>query len=362
MNTLLDYKHSTDLAALIAKDLGQEPKRSGKWMTFSCPFPEHKHHDKSRSLCVVNPNGAKAGYWKCYGCQRNGSAVDWLMEYRNMNIKDVAAYVRGAGPLPTAPVIPEALIQAPAITADWQDRAHGFMTECKELFWRARQAAAARDYLLKERKFSEAMLNTWDIGFNPTTYYEDKALWGLQAAEGESRKMILRRGVVIPCFETGIVHYLKIRVLPGEQKDDERKYRKVAGSQPGIMGLDTVLKTSIVFATEGEFNLLPLWQGINRLPNWHQIGAISFGSASDYEALKPNAERFFSVKRIIGYFDGDEAGEIASEGLSEVTAKVEFATLSTKDLADYHAAGNDVSAWVQYQIERAHIFASEPGF
>jgi len=174
--------------------------------------------------------------------------------------------------------------------------------------------------------------------------------------------MILRRGVVIPCFETGIVHYLKIRVLPGEQKDDERKYRKVAGSQPGIMGLDTVLKTSIVFATEGEFNLLPLWQGINRLPNWHQIGAISFGSASDYEALKPNAERFFSVKRIIGYFDGDEAGEIASERLSEVTAKVEFATLSTKDLADYHAAGNDVSAWVQYQIERAHIFASEPGF
>jgi hypothetical protein len=362
MNTLLDYKHSTDLAALIASDLGQEPKRSGKWMTFSCPFPGHKHNDKGRSLCVVNPNGAKPGYWKCYGCHRNGSAVDWMMQYRNMTIKDVAAYVRGEGPLPSALVLPEALIQAPTILAQWQDRAHGFMTECKEVFWRSPQAAPARDYLFKERKFSESMVNTWDLGFNPTTYFDDKPVWGLPIVDGESRKMILRRGIVIPCFETGIVSYLKIRVLPTEQKDDERKYRKVSGSLPGIMGLDTVLNTSIVFATEGELNLLPLWEGINRLPNWYQIGAISFGSSSDYEALKPNAERFLPVKKIIAYFDDDNAGKKAKERLSEITGRVEFATLSTKDIADYHAAGNDVSAWVQYQIERAHIFAGELAF
>lgn len=350
MTTLQDFKHSTALSELIAADLGQEPKRAGKWQTFSCPFPGHNHGDKKRSLCVVDPRQGRPGYWKCYGCQRHGSAVDWLKEYRNMTIEKIVQYLRGLA-LSPAPARPEPMLTAPELNGFWQERAHQFMTTCKENLW-GKPGKAALDYLLNERKFSEAMLRTWDIGFNPTTWFDFKRNWGLPVVEGESRKIMLRRGIVIPCFETGIMHYLKIRVLPAELKDDESKYRKVAGSGPGIMGLDTVYNTPVVFATEGEFNLMPLWEGINRLEDWHQFGAISFGSASDFEALRLNAARFLKVQKIISFFDNDNAGQKAIERLKEISGRVEVATLPAKDLAEYHEKGNDIAAWVRYQYQR----------
>lgn len=361
MTTLNDYKHNTDLAALVAADLRQQPKRSGKWLTFSCPFDGHSNKDKNRSLCVVNTAGNRPGYWKCYGCGRHGSAVDWLMEYHDKTLDDVVEMLRQSAPLPVAPPRPEPLITAPEVNGFWQERAYQFMNDCKEFLWNSKHGQVALDYLLNERKFSEAMLRTWDIGFNPTTWFDFKRNWGLPVLEGESRKMILRRGIVIPCYETGIIHYLKIRVLPNEQKADEAKYRKVAGSQPGIMGLDTVLHTETVFATEGELNLLPLWDAINRLEGWASLGSISFGSASDYAALPAAAERFLPVRQIIAVFDNDKAGHAARQRLAEVSGRFYFPFINT-DLADYHQQGNDVAAWIQYQIENAKNAPRDPAF
>lgn len=360
MHTLTDYKARTDLAALLAADLRQEPKRSGKWLVFSCPFPGHKHGDKNRSLAVVNPTPSRPGYWKCFGCGRSGTAVDWLAEYRNMSIKDITAMLRDSAPLPVAPIPAAPEPVAPVINLRWQELAHHLMTQAQAALW-ADAGRPAREYLMRERKFSESMLRTWNIGFVPETRFELKTEWGITPLENERPKMVIRRGITIPCYESGIIAYIKTRVLPAEQKNDEPKYRKLAGSQPGIMGLDTVLHTETVFATEGEFNLLPLWEGINRLSHWHH-GAISFGSASDYEALRLHAERFLPVRRIIAYFDSDNAGNAARRKLAEMTGRITFATLPAKDLADYHAAGNDISAWCAYHIERAEIVASEPGF
>jgi hypothetical protein len=349
---LTDYKHATDLVNLIAADLGQEPKRAGKWMTFSCPFPGHKHGDKNRSLVVVNPSVSRAGYWKCYGCHENGSAVDWMMKYRNLTIKDVVKQIAGAAPLPAAPVRETALPEPPACNLAWENRGIEFMQLSQEYLWN-KAGTQARDYLMNTRRLSEGMLKTWDIGFNPASRFEKYSDWGLpEPDDGQRHAVYIPRGIVIPCFEGGELYYLKIRTLPGEEKPDEPKYRKVTGSRPGLVGLATVLNVETVFAVEGEFNLMPLWSAINRRDDWNRLGCFSTGSASDIESITFNARYFLGARRIIAVYDNDKAGAAAFARLTKISGQVSRATVpGYKDINDYHIAGGDLSAWLDYQME-----------
>lgn len=55
----------------------------------NCPF----HDEKDPSLYIENKSGCFV--WHCFGCKKGGSAIDFYMEFKNVNIVDA---IKGLAP------------------------------------------------------------------------------------------------------------------------------------------------------------------------------------------------------------------------------------------------------------------------
>jgi len=63
------------------------PKRRGNgyWM-FICPL----HNDKNPSFVWYK----RTNTWKCYGCDRGGDIIQFVMEFANVNFQEAVEYLK----------------------------------------------------------------------------------------------------------------------------------------------------------------------------------------------------------------------------------------------------------------------------
>lgn len=75
-----------DLKALIEQETGEKFNRDGY---IKCPF----HNEKTPSMSVkFFPNANKQRY-KCWGCECQGDAIDFIMNYKNMEYNEARKYL-----------------------------------------------------------------------------------------------------------------------------------------------------------------------------------------------------------------------------------------------------------------------------
>jgi len=169
MNTNSDI----DLRSLVENDLGQG-KKSGRWLLFHCPF-NHKRGDKKPSLTVTNGDHTRPPFWKCWSCGKQGGAVKWLMEYRNLPYTDALAtlklkpdsnYRKQEAPI-QHPDSPPAEV--------WQARALQLIERAEIALWDGR----GKEVLawLRSRGLRDETIRAARLGYIPKDYTEKPEAW-----------------------------------------------------------------------------------------------------------------------------------------------------------------------------------------
>ena len=149
-----ELRSRTTLSALIMRTT--KLTRAGHEWKACCPF----HNENTPSFYV---NDAK-GFYHCFGCQKHGGAIDWMMEQHGLEfmdaVKDLAAEAGMDVPAPD----PRA-----AQRAEQRASLHDVMAAAQEFFvasLRGPDGAKARAYL-NSRGFSDATIAKFGFGYAP---------------------------------------------------------------------------------------------------------------------------------------------------------------------------------------------------
>jgi DNA primase len=148
---------ATDIVDLIGSYLPL--KKQGSVYKANCPF----HHEKTPSFSV---NPVRQSF-KCFGCQKGGSALGFVMEYENMQFPDAVRRLAARAGI----AIEEEAFDP---QADQARRSRGRLMDLHReaaAFFHERllkdpAAQHARDYL-KSRGFGREMAERWTVGWMP---------------------------------------------------------------------------------------------------------------------------------------------------------------------------------------------------
>lgn len=222
----------TDLLTLIEQDLGPG-RRMGTWTFWRCPFHAG---DNEPSLGVRN------GRYFCFSCKVVGDAVDWLVKYRRMSMKEALRQVKGNGSGRGRPVVrPDDI--PPLVKPDlaWREEAAREVSEAaKRLDSNLPDGLEVMGYLTS-RGLSRHTIDTWLLG----------AAW--VRWPGVRHEVL---AVSIPYLgRNGEVTAIKYRVIG----DLRPRYIMRKGSKPGLFGTWQELKPLLILV-EGEINALSVWQ------------------------------------------------------------------------------------------------------
>ncbi len=224
----------TDLLTLIEQDLGPG-RRQGGWVFWRCPFHQG---DDTPSLGVRN------GRYFCFACRAEGDAVDWLVNYRHLPMREALRQVKGNGNghrLAAQPDIP------PIVKPDeaWQEQASREVSEAaKRLDLPLPDSQQVMNYLTG-RGLSRHTIETWMLG---AAWVRWPGVWHEVLA------------VTIPYLDRdGGVTAIKYRAVDSDLKP---RYIMRKGSKPGLYGVWQPLKPLLVLC-EGEINALSTWQALD---------------------------------------------------------------------------------------------------
>jgi len=188
----------------------------------------------------------------------------------------------------------------------WAERAEAFTTFCQgELA----KGGKPIEYLLGRGLTMETILGA-RLGYNPRDMTDAGPRWGL----GDSDRVWLPRGWVIPCYEGGALAYVKVRRVTGEPK-----YVAVKGSRKRgvIFGLDDLPEdVGDVLLVEGEYNAMILRQALCGL-----AGVVSVGDAGNRPGPTALA-RLVTIPRWWALYGPDPAGQKGAAILGELSARV----------------------------------------
>lgn len=315
-----------DLVDLVASDLGQPAKTSGRYTFFRCPF----HADNDPSFAVT-----KDRYY-CFGCQASGDAIKWLMDYRKLGFLEACdnlspLKVHNVGQVRPIDLTATATARQSKRPDDYQASWKLIIDECQSLLWSSK-GKGARAYL-QGRGLNDDTLRSpfFRVGYSDGRRIADT--W-------------VDRGIVLPCFtvdqdcKVAYIDYIKIRhsdnVMP--------KYRKLAGGGKGLYGADTIKGSDIVIVTEGEFDCMLLGQEAGDL-----VGVCTLGSATDRLDWVRFGRYVGFVKWFLIAYDIDDAGDKGAEAWQDVSGRVKRIKIPDgkgKDITDAWKSGVNLSDWV----------------
>lgn len=146
----------TDLITLIEQDLGPG-RRTGGWTFWRCPF--HVGDDMP-SLGVRN------GRYFCFACEASGDAVDWLVQFRHLPMREALRQVKGSGNSYRPPQVkPDDIPPLVKPDAVWQEQASFEVSEAaKRLESHSPDGQQVLDYLLTGRGLTRTTIEAWMIG------------------------------------------------------------------------------------------------------------------------------------------------------------------------------------------------------
>jgi DNA primase catalytic core len=135
-------------------------KKAGVNYKALCPF----HEEKTPSL-IVNP---EKGIYHCFGCHKGGNVFSWMMTYEKLSFAEAVMFLAEKQGIH--------IEQGAAEKAGRQEWARliDANTRAAEIyrgfFMNSPDAAAARNYMLGERRFTQETLEKWRIGFAPNSW------------------------------------------------------------------------------------------------------------------------------------------------------------------------------------------------
>ncbi len=318
------------LPELVRRDLGEPARVRGRSHWWRCPF----HDDTSPSFQVDYYERGSKWRWRCWGCNRQGDAVDWLVDYRGMAAGAAWRFVNGDAPAPPSPPRPRVVHFSEPPAQDWQDAALDAVLECATNLQNPNDAqAAAALAWLKARGLRQATIERALLGWNPN--------WR-EVAPG----LKLPPGIIIPALADGALWYVKARLPKREVARLGDKYLALSGSRTGsLYGADALAGARVAVVTEGEFDALLLSQFFGS----DELSVVTMGSASALPSPRWRA-RLAWLDRLLVVMDADGAGKDARErwrGVASWLQLVEPPDAPGKDVTDWWKAGVNLRAWLE---------------
>lgn len=323
-NTLLQ---NVELTELIAADLGQPLKVSGKYSFFKCPF----HADGTPSFAVT------ADRYYCFGCHASGDGIRWLMDYRGLSFLDACDHLspsrldtNHARQAPTRAIMDK---QKPR-PDDMQDAWREIIEVCQGQLW-SDKGKGARAYLAG-RGLNDSILQSPFFKIGYSVGQKIAGVW-------------VDKGIILPCFtgyQGGEIYIDYIKIRRGKswiyRPEDQAKYRKLYGGRPGLWGSETISGAACVFVTEGEFDAMLLHQEAGDM-----VGVCTLGSASDLFDWERWGRYLIFARLYALAYDNDDAGDKAAAAWQTASRRaIRVNAPGGKDISESWLAGVDLAAWV----------------
>jgi len=343
-----------DLLGLIERDtrLKRVARTHGGEYAGPCPFCGG---DDRFRVWPEHPDGR--GQWWCRRCKRGGDAVDYVRARRNLDFVTACAWLGldlpgraqkrqrafiapNQTPRPELPSEEKPPMRTPTQdrdhqmvdgtppAEDWRRAAGRIVNQCEAALWDA-NGAKARAWL-SARGLTEDTWRAWRLGYH--------------SEDGQIGDLYVPRGIVIPCFCDEALWYVKVRrpvpPLAGP------KYWQVKGSKLTLFGLDRLAGRPEIVICEGELDALLLRQLAGDL-----VDVIAVAGATQ----RPNAQvllRLAEYRRWLVAFDNDDAGAQGADWWGFAARTRSVRPLQGKDLTDFHLAGGDLRAWVEFLLAR----------
>ncbi len=275
------------------------------------------------------------GRWWCRQCRRSGDAITLLRERDGLSFRE--ALERLGEYRPSAR--PVAIVTTTAPRGErpaWDAEAvQALVAECETALF-SPAGEKARNWL-HGRGLTDATLKAWRIGYNP--------------ADRKVRGVYIPRGIVIPCYVDNALQYVKVRrPVPPLQGP---KYQMLTGSKGALFGLDRMSGKTAVVICEAELDAILLHQEAGDL-----VDVVALGS----KGVRPALEWLTRLARASQWLvaldrDADDAAtwwEVFSARVRRVRP------LQGNDLTEFHQAGGDLRAWVEFHLAALDAPAQSP--
>jgi len=285
-----NFKQTVNLLDLVSKDttLAHVASTGGGEWAGACPFCGGT--DRFR----VQP---AQGEWFCRGCGENRwhDAIDYIERRHGVGFLEALRILGASEPSKQESMPPKK--ETDIDHEQWIDAAGRFLENCELNLWATDQGERALAYLHK-RGLNDDSIRAWRLGCNLTDRHGEKSKWGV------NEDVFLPRGIVIPCFDSAGLHYLKIRKPAGMPK-----YQMVKGSATWLFGLETLRDAEAAFLFEGEFDAM--------LSNQLFPGVGSIALPAGQKIKETYATWFHDVDRILVCYDNDQPGQKAADALCQ---------------------------------------------
>jgi len=324
-------KDTSILDVLERYGVPAERQGNGKFMVL-CPF----HEDKNPSLSV----DPLKNVWHCFGCQKGGSSIDFVMEKEGLSFKEAvdllvtsSGVVVRASALTSSPSRPEPVAPAKPLPLSVDERRH--VADVIEHYHRTLSGEDAQglDYLRRRHIADPETLRAFKVGYCNGTL---KKVLPKSAVPILKKIGLLRKDgsetfngcIVVPvftddgnlgeCFARFIVDRDTTNhlYLPGPHRGVLNA--KAAEVYPDGLILTEAAFDALTFHAHGIRNVIPCYGtgGFLGLPKGSQsaVALREGGTDSDTHMgllLKHN------VKRVFVAFDNDQAGEDGAKRLAQ---------------------------------------------
>jgi DNA primase len=314
-----------------------------------CPLPRHAG-DRSGKSFVIYDNGRR---WKCHSsCPSDfsgGDVISFYMAWKDLDFKtalrELTEWTESATPAPPVPGFSTSSVPPPQ-PLEWHRRAVEFVAYAQNNLH-----GRALEYLTAERGLSPQTAKAFGLGYNPSALYDDPSLWGLTG-----KKIWLPRGIVIPGFWKGEVHYIKIRrPLPGDAlgeyigawgKRDGAQDIKFGGPRGGrsvLFRLEFRDFRPTLLLTEGEWDAMLVWEHGADLCDVGTIG----GAGAKFDTL--DLALLTRYRNILVLHDDDKAGDRGRayiQALQAASPRIQQVQPPAHDLTDFWKSGGDLRDWL----------------
>jgi DNA primase len=331
-NDLAEVKKNTDILVIVGKDkLEKVSSCGGIEYAGACPFCGGE--DRFR----VQPKHPDGGRWYCRGCGDNKwhDVVDFVMRRDNIQFKEALELLMPEkhSMVNAVPVITQQETRTTVDRKLWATAAKQFTEECKDDLF-ADIGHDALEYL-HGRGLTNATLHRFYIGYNDLEGYGSPREWGLPTGN----KILLPRGITIPCADTAGFHYIKVRCNSGDPK-----YKMLKGSRGWLYGAPSYRLAAIGFLFESELDVLLAWQS--------QL-VLGYASIPAGQNINKEWQQFFGgIEDVIVAYDNDGPGQEAADKLCKQSTHFYKANPlpSGKDLTEYRQGGGDVFGYLYDQL------------
>lgn len=306
-------KEQTDIVRVI-ENYGIELKKKGAHYQCCCPL----HNEKTPSFMVDRAKGT----WHCYGCQKHGNAIDFIMEYKHVEFVEAVEEL--------ARIMNYQLTEQTAMSKEEQLKKERRRAQIEinkkamQLFKEQLEKNPVAKAYVKHR-WNDESIEHWDIGYAPDDSdwlfrtllekgckMEELLASTLFRRDDEGRpRSYFRNRIMLPVYNNANepIAFCGRTLKAG----DKTKYLNSPNSEVYVKGKEmygwsfarhTVRKNNEVLLVEGNPDVIRM----------HEIGVTNAvatcGTALTDEHVKILAR---SCKNVAMMYDADKAGQASTE-------------------------------------------------